>query len=29
MVSEELGGDGRDCVAGVVHELKKERQSSC
>jgi hypothetical protein len=24
MVSEELDGDGRNCVAGVFHGLKKE-----
>jgi hypothetical protein len=24
MVSKELDGDGRDCVAGVVYGLKKE-----
>jgi hypothetical protein len=24
MVSKELDGDGRHCVAGVVHGLKKE-----
>jgi hypothetical protein len=24
MVRKEIDGDGRDCVAGVVHGLKKE-----
>jgi hypothetical protein len=27
MVSKELDGDGRDCVAGVVHGLKKEMEA--